>query len=116
MLYVVLGNNVSLSFTVTVFNLKSTEGFFLGNGEIKTLVCASFKATYSSNVKVIVLPVTLVLFSPGEARTNRGGILSFGPPVGIPTWPQPALLKAMMNDSEVIKKVKSICFDFINYY
>jgi hypothetical protein len=65
-------------------------------------------------VSVILLSFTLTLFNAGEAFTSRGGMLSFGPPVGIPIWPQPALPMAIMYNSETMKREKSICFDLIN--
>ena len=86
----------------------------MGNGEINTLVWGSFKSIYSLKVKVILVPVTLVLFNLGEALTNRGGILSLGPPVGIPIWAQPALLIAIQYKNETVRIVNSKLPDLIN--
>ena len=108
------GNKVSLSFTVTVFNLNSTEGDFFGKGDTSTLVCGSFKSIYSLKVKVILLLVTLVLYCLGDELTSFGAILSLGPPVGIPICAQPALLIATTYNNETIKMVKSIWLNFIN--
>ena len=79
------------------------------------MVCASFISTYSLKLNVILLPVTLVLLSVGEAFKSRGGMLSLGPPVGEPTWAQPALPTARMYKHETIKMVNSIWADLIKY-
>ena len=90
------------------------DGDFFGKGEINTLVCVSFRFTYSLKVNVILLPVTLVLFNLGEALTRRGGMLSFGPPVGIPICAHPELLTAIQYKIEKIKRVNKKLIDLIN--
>ena len=63
---------------------------------------------------MMLVSFTFTLFNAGEAFTSLGGMLSFGPPVGIPIWPQPALPMAIRYSSETMKREKSKCFDLIN--
>jgi hypothetical protein len=65
------------------------SGLFFCKGDTSTFACVSFNSTYSLNVKLMFLPLTLILLIFGDELTSCGGIESLAPPVGAPIWAQP---------------------------
>ena len=49
------------------------------------------------NVRVICFPLKLIVLKPGIERTNFGGVVSLGPPVGLTTLAQAARTTMIAN-------------------
>src|SRR5882757_3807288 len=76
----------------SVFNFRLGCGMPLGTGDIMAFCEKLSMSTYSSNVKLILLPVKFTDESRGVTLSNTGGIESLAPPMGGTTFAQPGLL------------------------
>src|SRR5215213_5732796 len=72
------------------FPRTSTLGLFWNRGVNNKLFCISCRSTYSSKVRLILLPLKFRVESLGSAFNNCGGRLSLGPPPGGITLAQEA--------------------------
>src|SRR5690348_3643737 len=73
---------------VMVFNLAVMMGCRLGLGEMISWSFRFCNCTNSSKSRMIFLLLKCREESAGMARTNTGGMVSFGPPEGATIWAQ----------------------------